>query len=280
MQQRAIGIMQGRLSPPEEGRFQSFPRKSWRQEFVRAQQAGLAFIEWIYDDYGSSENPISSEKGREELVQLKSESGIGTPAICADWLMDFPLVRCDSEEQKHRERIIHQLLRWGGEIAASRLVLPFVDASAMRDQREKDIVLGVLERALPVSDETGVEMHLEADLRPDDFSRFLAQIPHPMIKVNYDTGNSSGLGFIASEEFDAYGNRIGSIHIKDRLRRSDGRVETKPLGHGSADFADVFSSIRRIGYSGGFTLQVARGQDGDEVNWAKQQAAFIRSCLT
>jgi L-ribulose-5-phosphate 3-epimerase len=280
MQQCAIGIMQGRLSPPEEGRFQSFPRRSWRQEFVHAQEAGLVYIEWIYDDYGSSENPISSEKGREELVQLKSQNGIQTPAICADWLMDFPLVRCGLEEQKHRERMLHQLLRWGKSIAASRLVLPFVDASAMRDQQEKDIVLGVLERALPVSEETGVEMHLEADLRPEDFSRFLAQIPHPMIKVNYDTGNSSGLGFIASEEFDAYGDRIGSIHIKDRLRGSDGRVETKPLGHGSANFADVFSSIRRIGYSGGFTLQVARGQDGDEVNWAKQQAAFIRSCLT
>lgn len=276
----AIGIMQGRLSAPEEGRFQSFPRNSWRQEFVLAQKAGLAYIEWIYDDYGSSENPISSEKGREELVQLKSESGIETPAICADWLMDFPLIRCDVEERTHRERMLHQFLRWGKGIAASRLVLPFVDTSAMRDEREKDIVLGVLERALSVSEETGVEMHLEADLRPDDFSRFLARIPHPMIKVNYDTGNSSGLGFVASEEFDAYGDRIGSIHIKDRLRRSDGRVETKPLGRGSANFVDIFSSIHKIGYSGGFTLQVARGQDGDEVNWAKQQAAFIRSCLT
>jgi len=280
MLQCSIGIMQGRLSAPEERRFQSFPRNSWRQEFILAQKAGLAYIEWIYDDYGSSANPISSVEGREELECLKAESGIETPAICADWLMDFPLIRCDAEERTHRECRLHQFLHWGNGIAASRLVLPFVDGSAMRNQREKDIVLGVLERALPVSEETGVEMHLEADLRPDDFSRFLAQIPHPMIKVNYDTGNSSGLGFVASEEFDAYGDRIGSIHIKDRLRRPDGTIETRPLGQGSANFADVFASIHKIGYSGGFTLQVARGQGGDEVNWAKQQAAFVRSCLT
>jgi L-ribulose-5-phosphate 3-epimerase len=280
MLQWAIGIMQGRLSAPEEGRFQSFPRNSWRQEFARAQKAGLAYIEWIYDDYGSSANPISSQKGREELGCLKAESGIDTPAICADWLMDFPLIRCDAEDLTHRECRLHQLLHWGKGIAASRLVLPFVDGSAMRNQREKDIVLGVLERALLVSEETGVEMHLEADLGPDDFSRFLAHISHPMIKVNYDTGNSSGLGFVASEEFAAYGDRIGSIHIKDRLRRPDGTVETRPLGQGSANFADVFASIHKIGYSGGFTLQVARGEDGDEVNWAKQQAAFVRSCLT
>jgi hexulose-6-phosphate isomerase len=44
--------MQGRLSPPEGGRFQSFPRRSWRQEFPRAREAGLDYIEWIHDEYG------------------------------------------------------------------------------------------------------------------------------------------------------------------------------------------------------------------------------------
>jgi len=71
-----------------------------------------------------------------------------------------------------------------------------------------------------VAEETGVEMHLEADLSPVDFAAFMARIPHPMVKVNYDSGNSSGLGYIAHEEFAAYGDRIGSIHIKDRLRKS------------------------------------------------------------
>ena len=52
-----------------------------------------------------------------------------------------------------------------------------------------------------------------------------------------------------------------------------------PLGEGSADFDDLFASIRKIGYSGGFTLQVARGDDGDEVNWIRQQAQFVRKYI-
>ena len=51
-----IGIMQGRLSPPEDGRFQSFPREHWRQEFARAREAGLDYIEWIHDAYGQGRN--------------------------------------------------------------------------------------------------------------------------------------------------------------------------------------------------------------------------------
>jgi hexulose-6-phosphate isomerase len=274
--QPVFGIMQGRLSPAEDGRFQSFPRNSWRQEFARAREARVCYIEWIYDDYGASVNPIATDEGVADLTALKRESGIQIPAICADWLMDYPLIRCSEEQRAQRERRLHDLLLWGKRIGASRLVLPFVDASAIRTENEKNMVLQILERALPLSEEVAVEMHLEADFGPADFACFLARIPHPSIKVNYDTGNSSGLGYIAREEFAAYGERIGSIHIKDRLRMPGGGVETRPLGEGSADFEDVFASIRGIGYSGGFTLQVARGIEGDEVNWIKRQMAFVR----
>jgi L-ribulose-5-phosphate 3-epimerase len=278
--QAVFGIMQGRLSPPEDGRFQSFPRRSWREELLRAREVGLNYIEWIYDDYGASCNPIASEEGIAELNALKQEAGVKTPAICGDWLMDHPLIRCSQEQRLQREHVLHNLLRRGRGIGASRVVLPFVDASSIRTDEEKSVVVEFLERALPISEEVCVEMHLEADFGPAEFASFLARIPHPNVKVNYDSGNSSGLGYIASEEFAAYGSRIGSIHIKDRLRLPDGKVATKPLGEGSADFDDVFTSIRKIRYSGGFTLQVARGKDGDEVNWIKQQLAFLRRYWT
>jgi len=272
-----FGVMQGRLSAPEEGRFQSFPRNSWRQEFIRAREAGISYIEWIYDDYGATANPIVTVEGRAEICGLKEQYGIQTPAVCVDWLMDYPLLRCSEAERERRLRVLHGMLDWARAIGASRVVLPFVDASSIGTEEEERLVLRCLERSLPIAEETGVELHLEADFGPRDFSRFLAHLPHPMIKVNYDTGNSSGLGYVASEEFAAYGQRIGSIHIKDRLRNPDGSFTTKPLGQGSADFGDVFECISSIGYSGGFTLQVARGVNGDEVNWIKQQVAFVRS---
>jgi hexulose-6-phosphate isomerase len=269
--------MQGRLSPPEDGRFQSFPRDSWRQEFSRARNAGISYIEWIYDDYSSSINPITTAEGRKEIVALKAKYDVQTPAVCGDWLMDFPLIRCSEPERAQRVRVLHDMLRWAGAIGASRLVLPFVDASSIRTEEEADLVIGALDQSLPISDETGVEMHLEADFDPQRFASFLARVPHPAIKVNYDTGNSSGLNYLAREEFAAYGERIGSIHIKDRLRNPDGSVTTQPLGHGSANFNEVFACIRQIKYSGTFTLQVARGESGDEVNWIKRQVQFVRS---
>ena len=38
--QPVFGVMQGRLSPPEEGRFQSFPRLSWSAEIAGLEKPG------------------------------------------------------------------------------------------------------------------------------------------------------------------------------------------------------------------------------------------------
>src|SRR5271154_3595641 len=86
-----IGIMQGRLVPPENGRIQSFPHKRWRDEFALARAAGIEYIEWIVDSSSLDVNPIFTIAGRKEMAELKQEYGIDTPAICADWFMEHPL---------------------------------------------------------------------------------------------------------------------------------------------------------------------------------------------
>ena len=276
---RSIGIMQGRLSPPEDGRFQSFPRESWREEFPRAQAAGIRYIEWIHDEYGLTANPIFSEEGLREFDALKRQHGIATTALCGDWFMDFPLIRCTADELAEREQHLHELLPIAKRIGADHMVLPFVDQSSIKTEAEKNQVIDVLHRALPIAEREGVELHLEADLNPQDFAAFLARLEHPMLKVNWDSGNSSGLGYVATEEFAAYGHRIGSVHIKDRYKKPEGGVETRPLGTGSANFDDVFCAVHSIGYSGGFTLQVARGIPGDEVEFIRKQIGFVQTYI-
>ncbi len=272
--------MQGRLSPPEDGRFQSFPRESWREEFPRAQAAGLRYIEWIHDEYGRTANPIFNEEGLREFDNLKQKYGIATTALCGDWFMDFPLIRCTEDELAAREQHLQELIPIAKRIGAHHMVLPFVDQSSMKTEEDKAQVTDLLRRALPIAERESVELHLEADFNPQDFPVFLARIEHPLLKVNWDSGNSSGLGYVATEEFAAYGHRIGSVHIKDRYKKPEGGVETRPLGTGSADFDDVFQAIGSINYNGGYTLQVARGVPGDEVGFIRTQIAFIEGYVS
>jgi L-ribulose-5-phosphate 3-epimerase len=237
---------------------------------------GLDYIEWIHDAYGRTVNPIFSEAGRAELDALKREYNIATPALCGDWFMDSPFIRCTASERAGREQDLHELIPIAARIGAGRIVLPFVDQSKIKTEDEKQTVIEVLQRALPVAQRHNVELHLEADFNPGEFAAFLARIGHPYLKVNWDSGNSSGLGYTATEEFAAYGARIGSIHIKDRYKKPEGGVETRSLGTGSANFENVFQAIRSIDYKGGVTLQVARGKDNDEVAFIGSQLAFVK----
>ncbi len=268
-----LGIMEGRLVPPEDGRFQCFPREQWESEFASAAAVPLDYIEWVYDFYGHDVNPLGSPAGAERLKQLIASTGVCIRSVCADYFMDKPLLRCATQELDERLQQLARILRNARAVGVNRVVIPFVDASAIRSNEDFLAVQDALNAAMPFADEMGIELHLETSLGPAEFARLLNGVPHPKLKVNYDSGNSASLGYAPADEFAAYGDRIGSVHIKDRLLNGG----TVPLGTGNADFPVLFSCLEKIAYQGDFTLQVARGDAGDEVAWAKQNVAWFRN---
>ncbi len=266
-----IGIMQGRLVPPTDNRIQCFPRERWADEFTLARQAGLDCIEWIYDLHGADVNPLAMDAGVEKLKHLSQQHKVKILSICADYFMDKPLVRVNQAELNDRLNTFCWLLERGRLIGINRIVIPFVDASRIDTQAEFDGVVTLLKSLLIQTEKTGIEIHLESSLEPARFADLLAQLPHPLLKVNYDSGNSSSMGYTPRQEFAFYGERVGSVHIKDRLLGAS----TVPLGKGDADFQALAESLRKVAYKGDFILQVARGTSGDEVTWAKQNREFV-----
>ncbi len=69
--------------------------------------------------------------------------------------------------------------------------------------------------------------------------------------------------------------RIGSVHIKDRVNGGS----TVPLGSGDADLPTLLAGLARLRYQGDYVLQVARGADGHEVEWARHNRLFLVHAL-
>ncbi|MCS7009861.1 MAG: sugar phosphate isomerase/epimerase [Anaerolineales bacterium] len=270
-----IGIMQGRLVPPIDNRIQCFPRDRWPDEFELGKQAGIDCIEWIYDLYGADVNPIATDAGIAQIKSLSEQTGVRVLSICADYFMDRPLVRASAGEWAERLAIFDWLLGRGALLGINRIVVPFVDASRIETDEELESVIVTLQRILPMAERTGIEIHLETSLPPARFAALLERLPHPLLKANYDSGNSASLGYHPHDEFAAYGHRIGSIHIKDRLLGGS----TVPLGHGNTDFVALAEELRRVNYQGDFILQVARGQPGEEVEWTRKNRQFVERLL-
>jgi hexulose-6-phosphate isomerase len=178
-------------------------------------------------------------------------------------------------ERASRAKKLKWLMERSSCAGIRHIVLPFVDNSAIKSALLKDRLVGLMRGFLADLTHFHLEFHLETSLAPAPFAALLEEIGSPLVKVNYDSGNSASLGYDSSEEMEAYGHRIGSIHIKDRVRGG----KTVPLGHGAVDFSTLRHEIGKIDYLGNFVLQAARGRTGEEVEWARQNAAFARHHL-
>jgi L-ribulose-5-phosphate 3-epimerase len=258
--------MQGRLLSPVDGTIQRFPGDRWRDELALAAAVGLDAVEWIVDD--AEGNPMATNEGGLEVVRETERTGVDVDSICADVFMVHRLIDGQGAPQR-----LDELVARAGRLGLHRIVLPFVDASSLRTAGERDAAVHVLRQALPGCRRWGVELDLETDLGPGDFAELLDRIPDERVRVNYDTGNSASLGYDPVQELAAYGDRLGSVHIKDRLLHGP----TVALGRGDTRFGAVFAELARLGYAGDLVLQAARGEPGGEPELAAGHLALVRS---
>ncbi len=272
MQPLLIGLMQGRLLPPYEGRFQAFPAANWEQEFYSAQKLGLCCIEWIYEKPHEQDNPLKNIEGIHKLQAIISRTGVQVKSICADYYMIERLI-IDGCVQTHNVEHLLWLLNQAKELDIIYMVLPFVDSSSLKNERTLQPVCEMLKSILKEAEKVNIEIHLEADLQPLVFRSIFEEVNHPLLKMNYDIGNSASLGYDPDEELFLLGEYLGSVHIKDRLYQG----KTVPLGTGNADFKKCFKWFKKLQFNRWFILQAARGKEGEELQHISKNILFIEN---
>ena len=270
---KKIGVMQGRLLPKYQGRYQAHPIGYWEDEFEIAASLGVDLIEFILDYNDYEENPLMSASGCKKIKDIVNQSGVKVKTVCADYFMDAPLHSTDLNVATLSAAVLRELIINSRTIGVTDIVLPLVDHSSVRDLESQDLFIRAIEPFFSYLDEQNMNLNLETDLDPTAFKNLLNQIDSDRVTVNYDTGNSAGLGYDPEQEFAAYGDRITDIHIKDRVKNGFSVC----LGQGSADFTKIFKCVQNYGYSGPFIMQAFRDDDGLEI--FKTQLTWLRSLI-
>ena len=267
-----IGIMQGRLSPRIDGKIQAYPANTWQKEFEIAQEIGYAAIEWIVENPVET-NALMTDSGKAEIKKAIASTGVRIDYVCADIFMQQPLVRMTEETKSQNKEYLASILKNAKEVGAIGVEIPFVDNSSIKNETEKQEFIDVMQDAFKLAKQIDLKISLETDLPPIDFKVLLENIDLDYVQANYDIGNSASLGFDPKEELEAYGLKILNVHVKDRKLGST----TVPLGTGNANIDYVFQKLQEIGYSGGLTMQAARGEN--DIETAKEQLGYVCTLL-
>ena len=254
--------MQGRLSPPVDGRIQAFPRDRWREEFILADEVDLRIMEWTLDQERLRENPLMTVAGRQEIRQLSERHGVAIPSLTGDCFMQAPFWKASGEQRYRLEGVVRGVLGACRAAGIGTVVVPLVDEGSPADEAEEELLTRFLLGQAEELNQSGLRVAFESDLPPSDLAAFIERFPPGLFGINYDIGNSASLGFDPAEEFAAYGARIFNVHVKDR--RLGGT--TVALGEGDAEFEVVFAALSDLGYSGNLILQTARDPEGDHLS--------------
>ena len=250
-----IGFMQGRLSPIYENKIQCFPKSHWENEFSIANTLGLKKMEWTLDYEDLLKNPLLNISGQKKIKSLKKKYKIEIPSVTGDCFMQKPFW---NEKNQHIRNILNQnfdlICQSCEKLSINFIVIPLVDNGKLENEYEENILIEWLISKYSFLKKSKINILFEMESKPKKIQKFIKNFESDVFGINYDIGNSASQGYNPIDEFEAYGERIKNVHVKDRLLGGS----TVPLGEGAADFRNVFKCLHNISYTGNFILQTAR----------------------
>ena len=246
-----IGFMQGRLVKSIGNQIQYFPKDYWENEFPIAEKIGFRKMEWVFDDYN---NPILVENEHKKINSLCDNHQICINSICADFFMIHKLFSESSSELARNFLILENLIEKSTQLDIKIIEIPLVDSSSIKLELDRVQFSKNLEKIIPLAEKNGITLNLETDLPPNEFKELVTSFSSKFVKINYDIGNSTSLGYNTENELVILKDLISNVHVKDRLIGG----KTVTLGNGDANFESFFKTLAKIGYTGDFIIQAAR----------------------
>lgn len=246
-----IGFMQGRLIKSEKKNvIQYFPSRNWKKELNLANSNKIKLIEWTVNIQNIKSNPLYSGKIYEVINELKKNKII-TRSVTCDFFMEKPFFKKKYFKNKDKYlNILKKIILNGNKVGIKYFVLPLVDNSSISNKFEELLLIREIKKILRFLQKKNYII-FEIDYKPDQITNFVNKFKSKKVGINYDTGNSSALGYRIEDEIK-YFKYVKNIHIKDRFLNGS----TVRLGKGNWEYKKFFEKIKNT-YNGNFILQTA-----------------------
>jgi len=253
--------MQGRLSNLIDNKIQSFPWYNWENEFKIAFQNNFNLMEWTLDQERLYENPLMTSGGQKKIIRLCRKYNLRIKSVTGDCFMQMPFWK-NLEKKNFLEKCFTDIIQSCFNVGINIIVVPLVDNGSIDNQNQEKELFYFFKNNFSLIKEKSIKIAFETDYSPRAVEKFINNFDNEYFGINYDIGNSAGLGFACKDEVTRYGAKILNVHIKDRHLNGG----TVPLGQGNANFIEAFKYLKKYKYEGNFILQAARCPENNHIN--------------
>jgi hexulose-6-phosphate isomerase len=254
-----FGTLQGRLSEPIDKKMQEFPSNTWKNEFENLTDVGLSGIEWLITVNYNLNNPLFNEPNLPSNIL----------SVCVDTMVNTSFYKNEFMNQ-NLVPVLNKMV----ELNLNKIIIPLLEDSSVEDNYIRH---EFLKNIIPLSIkypkinfcfefECVKEIVMEVVNTRNNFF------------ITYDTGNFTSTykeKIDHKELINYFGSKIKNVHFKDRTYNG----ETRHFGLGNTDFKTILDSLKHINYTDNIILQLARGVNGDEINYIKNTYNKIKKLL-
>jgi len=260
-----IGIIQGRLTKTRRNILQKFP-KNWEREFQEASSLGYNYIEFFSERKINLKNPIWSKNSILLYKALARKYNLKTYSFVDDFIINHNF--CNLKTIKYLKNLVRKV----SFLKIKYLILPFYEKSKINENNYK-IYLPFLKKICEFSISCKVKILIESNLSPDLYFKIKKEGELKNFNLVIDTGNRINLKRNFYDDVLTLKKEIKHIHIKDK----NDKLENVILGKGNVNFYKFFNILKKIKYTGRFTVESTRGNN--PIKTAKKNILYIYNCL-
>lgn len=239
---------------------------AWEEKILSAKELGFDFIEISIDE--SDEKLQRLDWSDAEIYQLRhlcEKHSFPLQSMCLSAHRRFPFGSRDPAIRETAALIMQKAINLSYKLGIRCIQLAGYDVyyEPQSEETHQHFIQG-MKAATKMAERAGVMLGVEIMDTPylNSLSKFEVlkkMIPSPYFMAYPDVGNITGWNYDTCTELQLSADHIVQIHLKDTLKvsgNSQGQFRDLVIGEGEVDFAAIFKTLAKMGYSGPLVLEM------------------------
>lgn len=256
------------------------PLDSWQARLELVRQLGFNFLELSVDESDERLARLQWTKAqRAEVRDAMWSTGIRIHTLMLSGQRRYPLGSADATVRAKSLEMLYQAIDLAGDLGIRNIQLAGYDVYyepktvLSREYFLENLAKGVAYAA-------SKEIMLDIETMDDQFMNSLqkirdikTQIHSPWLQAYPDVGNLTAWPQNdVAHELEVGLDNIVSVHLKDTqpvTATSEGQFRDVPFGDGTVDFEGCLRTLKRLDYSGAFTIEMWTEKAADPIKEVK-----------